>query len=347
MMTTLVTGATGFVGSHVVRLLVDRGERVRVLVRPGSNMQAIEGLPVEVAYGDLRSSASLREALRDAGRVFHVAADYRLWAKTPQDFYDTNVEGTRSLLQLAREAGVGRFVYTSSVATIAVSRPGALPNESTAARLDEMVGHYKRSKFLAEREVLRAAAAGLPAVVVNPSTPVGPGDWKPTPTGRIVVDFMRGRMVAHLRTGLNLVAVEDVALGHLLAAERGVTGERYLLGCRNVMLKDMFEMLSRVTGRPAPRVGIPHAVAFAAALVSHAVARLRGTEPAIPVDGVRMARHLMFVDDGRARRELGFDPGPIEPALARAARWYVDHGYVPASGATGRSRRVGTRKTMA
>jgi dihydroflavonol-4-reductase len=345
-MTSLVTGASGFVGHHVVRLLVARGHRVRVFVRPESDRRALAGLPVEIAYGDVRSRTTLREALRGVSRVFHVAADYRLWAKTPQDFYETNVQGTRHLLELASAAGVDRVVHTSSVATIAVPRPGVLPDESTIARLDEMVGHYKRSKLLAEQEVLRAAAAGLPAVVVNPTTPIGQGDWKPTPTGRILVDFLRGRMVAHVETGLNLVAVEDVAAGHLLAAERGVVGERYVLGSRNVTLKELFAMLSRVTDRRAPRATIPHGLALAAAYVSHAVAWIRGTDPAIPIDGVRMARHAMFVDDSKARRELGFEPGPIEPALARAVQWYVDNGYVPGPTAR-RTARGGRSKAVA
>ena len=327
-MTTLVTGATGFVGSQLVRLLLTRNEPVRVLARPTALTRALDGLPVEWAYGDLREPASLQAACRGVRRVFHVAADYRLWSPDPQAIYDSNVAGTRHLLVAAAEAGVERFIYTSTVATIAMGRPGPLPDETAEARLDEMIGPYKRSKFLAEREVRRAAAAGLPVVIVSPTTPVGPGDWKPTPTGRIIVDFLRGRMPAYVDTGLNLVAVEDVAAGHLLAAERGRIGERYLLGARNMTLKELLATLAAITGRPAPRVRLPYPMALAAGYASEAFARLTGREPRVPLDGVRMARHRMFVDCSKAARELGFQPGPVEDALARAVRWYVAHQYV-------------------
>jgi dihydroflavonol-4-reductase len=326
---TLVTGATGFVGSHVSRRLVERGERVRVLVRPGSNRRALAGLPVECAAGDLRDSASLDAALPGIRTVFHVAADYRLWARDAREIYESNVGGTRNVLEAARRAGVERFIYTSTVATVAVPRP-ELPNEGTRASLDEMVGHYKRSKFLAEQEVLRAAADGLPAVVVNPTAPVGPGDWKPTPTGKIIVDFLAGRMPAYVDTGLNLVPVEDVAEGHLLAAERGKVGERYILGGRNLTLKQILEALAAITGRAAPRVRMPHAVALVAGYADSLLARVLGREPQIPLEGVRMARHKMWVDGGKAVRELGFQAGSIEAALERAVRWYEEQGYVPA-----------------
>lgn len=324
-MTTLVTGASGFVGSHVVRKLLERGESVRVLLRPASQAAALEGLAVERATGDLRDAASLREAVRGVRCVYHVAADYRLWARDPRQIYSSNVDGTRDLLRAARDAGVEKFVYTSSVATIAVHHPGALPDESTPVQLEEMIGHYKRSKFLAEQEALRAAAEGMPVVIVNPTTPVGPWDWKPTPTGKIILDFLRGKMPAYMDTGLNLVPVEDVATGHLLAAERGRIGERYILGGRNLTLKQILEALAHITGRTAPRLQIPYAVAFAAGAVENAFARLAGREPQIPLDGVRMARHRMFVQTGKAERELGFIAGSVEAALERAVNWYEAH----------------------
>jgi dihydroflavonol-4-reductase len=332
MTTTLVTGASGFVGSHVARQLVAGGQSVRILARPSSNRRALEGVPVERVErveGDLRDASSLARAMRGVRRVFHVAADYRLWARDPEDIYCSNVEGTRSLLFAAREAGVERIVYTSTVATIAVpNHGGALPNEETRARLDQMIGHYKRSKFLAEQEALQAAAAGLPVVIVNPTAPVGPGDWKPTPTGRIILDFLNGRMPAYVDTGLNVVAVEDVAAGHLLAAEKGRIGERYILGGRNMTLKQILDALSAIAGRPAPRVRMPHAVALAAGYADQWLSRLAGREPRIPVEGVRMSRHRMFIESDKAGRELGYQAQPPRRALERAVRWYEENGYV-------------------
>jgi dihydroflavonol-4-reductase len=327
-MTTLVTGATGFLGSHLTRLLVERGHRVRVLVRPTSRLDAIAGVPCEIVQGDLRDRASLAYAVHGVDRVFHAAADYRLSARDPREIYESNVTGTRNLLDVCRGAELDRFVYTSSVATIkaqsisgAIPRRGPLPSESDSASIDDMVGHYKRSKLLAEQEVL-AAADDIPIVVVNPTAPVGPGDWKPTPTGRIIVDFMRGRMLAYVRTGLNLVPVEDVAAGHLLAAERGETGQKYILGGVNMQLKEIFDALAAITGRPAPSVRIPHSLAIAVAHVSEIIARASGREPAVPLEGARMAQLTMFVDTSKARRELGFEAGSVPAALERAVRWY-------------------------
>ncbi len=327
-MTSLVTGATGFLGSHVARQLAARGERVRVLVRPASQSRALECIPVERVTGDLREAASLVRALDGVSRVFHVAADYRLWAKNPREIYESNVGGTKNLLEAAGRAGVERFVYTSTVATIAVPREGALPSEETRASLEDMIGDYKRSKFLAEQEALQAAENGMPVVIVNPTTPVGPGDWKPTPTGKIIVDFLNGRMPAFVDTGLNVVPVEDAAAGHLQAAERGRIGERYLLGGRNMTLEEILGVLARATGRRAPRVKLPHAVAMAAGYADQLFSRLVGREPQIPLDGVRMARHRMFVDCSKAVRELGFAAGSVEAALERAVRWYKENGYV-------------------
>ena len=327
-MTTLVTGATGFVGSHVARQLVSKGHAVRILVRRTSNLSVLEGLNVERAEGDLRDAASLERALLGVRQVFHVAADYRLWARQPEEIYESNVQGTQRLLDAARNAGVERFVYTSTVATIAVPRHGALPNEETRATLEEMIGHYKRSKFLAEEEAKSAAASGLPVVIVNPTAPVGPGDWKPTPTGRILLDFLNGKMPAYVDTGLNISVVEDVAAGHLLAAEKGRIGERYILGGRNMTLKQILEALSAITGRPAPRVRLPHAVALAAGYGAEWVSRLTGREPQIPVEGVKMSRHRMFIESHKAETELGYSASSIEAALERAVRWYDEHGYI-------------------
>jgi dihydroflavonol-4-reductase len=328
-MTTLVTGATGFLGSHVARQLVMAGHSVRVFVRRESNLQSLEGLAVEKCEGDLRDLPSIDRAMKGVRRVFHVAADYRLWTKNPDEIYETNVEGTRRLLEVAGQAGVERVVYTSTVATIAVPGHGAaLPNESTRATVAQMIGHYKRSKFLAELEAIKAAGAGVPVVIVNPTAPVGPGDWKPTPTGRIIVDFLNGKMPAYVDTGLNIVAVEDAAAGHLLAAAHGRIGERYILGARNMTLKQILDALAAIAGRPAPRVRLPHAVALAAGYADEFFSRLTGREPKIPIEGVKMSRHRMFVESDKAERELGYKPGAVEPALARAVRWYEEHGYV-------------------
>jgi len=335
-MTTLVTGASGFVGSHVARQLVSAGQPVRVLVRRGSNLAALAGLHVECFEGDLRDTSSLERAMLGVRRVYHVAADYRLWTPRPEEIYETNVEGTRRLLAAAKSAGVERIVYTSTVATIAVPRHGALPNEGTRATLDEMIGHYKRSKFLAEQVAVQAAAAGVPVVIVNPTAPVGPWDWKPTPTGRIILDFLKGKMPAYVDTGLNVAAVEDIAAGHLLAAEKGRIGERYILGARNMTLKQILDALSAITGRPAPRVRLPHAIALAAGYADELFSRLAGREPQIPVEGVKMSRHRMFVESDKAARELGYKPTSVEAALERAVRWYEEHGYL-ATGAGNKS----------
>jgi dihydroflavonol-4-reductase len=327
-MTTLVTGATGFVGNHVARQLAAAGENVRVLVRATSNLRLLEDTVAERVEGDLRDAASIDRAMQGVRRVFHVAADYRLWTRHPEELYESNVEGTRQLIASAQRAGVERIVYTSTVATIAVPRRGALPNEATQAGLAEMIGHYKRSKFLAEQVAADAAKSGAPVVIVNPTAPVGPRDWKPTPTGRIILDFLRGKMPAYVDTGLNVVAVEDVAAGHLLAAERGRIGERYILGGRNMTLKEILDALAAITGRRAPRVKLPHVVALMAGYADQIYARLTGRDPQIPVEGVRMSRHKMFVESDKAARELGYKPGKIESGLERAVRWYEENGYI-------------------
>lgn len=329
-MTTLVTGAAGFLGSHITRLLAARGNDVRVLLRPSSTNRAICDLPLEYVTGDLRDKASLECALRGVDKVFHVAADYRLWAPRSRDIYQSNVEGTRNILDAARRAGVSQFLYTSTVATIAVDRP-ELPDEATDARLEEMVGHYKRSKWMAEKEALRAAREGLPLIVVMPTTPVGPGDWKPTPTGKIILDFLNGKMPGYVDTGLNFVGVEDCAAGHLLAAERGRVGERYLLGGENLSLKQLLDILEKLTGLPAPTRQFSHRLALFAAYADTALSRLLWREPNIPVEGVKIAQHKMFVDCSKAQRELGFEAGPVAGALERAVRWYEASGYLKES----------------
>jgi dihydroflavonol-4-reductase len=332
-MTTLVTGATGFLGNHVARQLVAAGHSVRLLVRSSSNPASLEGLSAERITGDLQDLASLDRAMQGVRRVYHVAADYRLWTRHPEEIYESNVAGTRRLFEVAAQRGVERIVYTSTVATMAIPTHGApLPNEDTRAMLSQMIGHYKRSKFQAELEAMKAAAAGIPVVIVNPTAPVGPGDWKPTPTGRIIVDFLNGKIPAYVDTGLNVVPVEDCAAGHLLAAEKGRIGERYILGARNMTLKEILAALAAITGRSAPRLRLPHAVALAAGYADEFISRFTGREPHIPLEGVKMSRHRMFVESDKAQRELGFRAAAVEPALERAVRWYAEHGYIRAGG---------------
>jgi len=297
------------------------------LMRASSTNRAVGDLSLEYVTGDLRDAASLDRALAGVKTVFHVAADYRLWAKKSRDIYDSNVGGTKNLLEAAKRAGVEKFIYTSTVATIAVDR-SELPTEATDARLEEMVGHYKRSKWMAEREALNAAKEGLPLVVAMPTTPVGPGDWKPTPTGKIVLDFLNGKMPGYVETGLNFVGAEECAAGHLLVAEKGRVGERYLLGAENLTLKQMLDTLAKITGLPAPTLKIPHGLALGVAYMNTAFSRLIGREPQIPIEGVKIAQHMMFVDCKRAQGELGFKPGSVVAALERAVRWYEANGYV-------------------
>jgi len=296
---------------------------VRALVRPASALRELE---VEPAVGDLRDAGSLDDAVAGCERVFHVAADYRLWARRSQELYESNVVGTRNLLEAARRHGVERFVYTSTVGCIGVPR-GGLGDETVPVTLDEMSGAYKRSKFLAERVALDFAASGFPVVVVNPTAPVGDHDVKPTPTGKIVLDFMKGAMPAFIDTGLNLVDVRDTAEAHLLAAERGRPGERYIVGCENLTLAEILQKLARLTGKQAPRVKLPYAVAYAAGVVTTGWACVTGRPPRAPLDAVRMAKKKMFVSTDKARRELGFAPGPVDAALGRAVEWFQANGY--------------------
>lgn len=314
----LLTGASGFLGWHVARVLLERGHNVRALLRPGSTVQELK---VEPVTGDLRDSASLDRAVAGCGLVFHVAADYRLWAKDPSDLYRSNVDGTRNLLEASRRAGVERVVYTSTVGCIGIPH-GGIGDESQPVTLEEMTGDYKRSKFMAEQVALGFARGGFPVVIVNPTAPVGDHDVKPTPTGKIVVDFLKGDMPAFIDTGLNIVDVRDTAEGHLLACERGRPGERYILGSENLTLAQILEKLAKITKRAAPKIRLPYAVAWCAAVCSTSVARVTGTPPRVPLDAVRMARKKMWVTHEKARRELGFTPGPADAALARAVEWF-------------------------
>jgi dihydroflavonol-4-reductase len=328
MKPVLVTGASGFVGWHVAKQLLERGERVRALVRdPARSAKALAGLAgIEIVPGDLRDEDSLAEAVAGCSSVFHVAADYRLWAPRPEEMYRSNVDGTRSLLSAARKAGVERCVYTSTVGCIGMPK-GELGSEETPASLEEMQGPYKRSKYQAEQVALQFAAEGFPVVIVNPTAPVGDHDFRPTPTGKIVVDFLRGAMPAYLDTGLNVVYVGDVAAGHLLAWERGRVAERYILGGENLTLQQIFAKLEEVTGKPAPTMRIPYAVAYAAGVASTGWASLTGKEPRAPLDGVRMARKKMWVRSDKADRELGYSARPAVEALRRAAEWFQANGY--------------------
>ena len=326
-MKVLVTGATGFVGGAVARALVRTGTDVRVLARPGADLQNLQGLTVEQVAGDLRDPASLRAALTGCRQLYHVAAHYALWAKDPSIFYDINVTGTCNLLEAARAAGIERTVYCSTIGAIGLPPGGGLGTEDTPVSLDQMAGHYKRSKYLAEQEVLKLAKDGLPVVIVNPSAPVGEADVRPTPTGQVIVDFMKGRMPAYIETGMNIIDVDDVATGHLLAMRKGRQGERYILGCKNLMLHEVFEILSRLTGVKAPTIKLPRLAILPLAYLNQCIANLTGQPPRIPLEGVKMAKYKMHYDSSKALRELGLPQTPPEVALEKAVRWFRDHGY--------------------
>lgn len=328
---TLVTGGTGFVGAAVVRRAVVAGHRVRVLVRPGGDRRQLADLPVEVAEGDLSDPPSLARAMAGCRTVFHVAALYALWARDRRAFYESNVEGTRRVLQAAGEAGASRVVHTSTVGALGIPADGSPGTEETPVALADMVGDYKRSKFLAEEVARDFARRGLPVVIVNPSTPVGPGDLKPTPTGQMIVDFLRGRMWAYMDTGLNLVDVDDVAAGHLAAAARGRIGERYILGGVNLSLQEIFARLGRIAGIRPPRLRVSATLVLPLARASEWIAdHVTGRPPLVAVDAVRMAKKRMFFDGSKAVRDLGMPQSPVAEALARAVDWYRRHGYAPA-----------------
>jgi len=326
-----VTGATGFVGSHVARLLAGQGADLRLLVRAASRQENLEGLNAELITGDLSDPASLRKGMEGCEAVFHLAADYRLWVRDPQPMYAANVDGTTAVIEAAQAAGVRRTVYCSSVATLGFGYDRKPVNENTPVNVASMIGHYKRSKYLAERKAVELAAKGAEVVIVNPSTPIGEQDIKPTPTGRIVLDFLLGNFPAYMETGMNLVDVHDVARGHLLAFEKGRRGERYILGGENLTLKQILDILGELTGLPSPSMKVPHAVAMAFAAFDQTFnGYLRNREPRATIDEVRMGKKFMWVDSAKAERELGYTHGPAREALARAARWFVEKGYAPA-----------------
>ena len=323
-----VTGANGFIGSRIVRRLLDRGESVRVLARPGANLSALDGLSYDLVKGDILSKESLAKAVSGCRRIYHAAALYKLWLRDPEVIYRTNVNGTRNVIEAGLKAGVERIVYTSSSATVGLVKGGA-GNEDTPVSLNDMVGHYKRSKFLAEEEARTFAAQGVPVVIVNPTYPVGEGDIKPTPTGQMIVDFLKGKMPAYLDTGLNVVDVDDVAEGHILAAEKGQVGRRYIVGNTNMTLKEILYLLADITGLPKPCCRLPYYPILGIAYLDAGLSLLiPGREPRVPPDGVKMARQRMFFDASRAVKELGMPQTPPRIALEKAVKWFRSHGYV-------------------
>jgi len=328
-MTALVTGASGFVGSAIVRRLLQAGHDVRVLLREQSPRDNIRDLSVDIVTGDLTDISSLQHAVSGCSALFHAAADYRLWTRNPDDMYKTNVEGTRNIMVAAAEAGVSRIVYTSSVATLGLHTDGTPADETAPSVLGDMIGHYKRSKFMAE-EIVRnmVSEQQLPAVIVNPAGPVGPRDIKPTPTGQMVLDTMRGRMPGYIDTGLNIVHVDDVAEGHLLAFEKGNPGERYILGGENLPLREILGRVAKLSGRKPPRIRMPYYGVLPLAWLSEVAAKITGaSQPLIAVEGVRMTRKHMYFSSGRARRELGYAPRPAQAALEDAVTWFKQHAY--------------------
>lgn len=336
----LVTGATGFVGAAVVRELLSRGFRVRVLYRPSSdlrNLQDLEG-EVERVLGDLRDPGSLERAVAGCDQVYHVAARYRFGLRHARGMYRDNVEGTRNVLRAAQREGVERIVYTSTVGVLPLSERGEAVDESRVAAYQELAGPYKRSKWLAEQEALRAAEEGAPVIIVCPSTPIGPFDVKPTPTGALIVDFLRRRMPAYVDTGLNLVAVEDVACGHVLAAERGAIGERYILGCENLPLREILTELAQLAKLPIPRWKVPKRLLVPAAWMSEGVSAILNRDPRLSVENARMSQHYMYFDSAKARRDLGWEPGSVRAALERAVEWFWENGYAPKPAANGAGR---------
>lgn len=327
-MCVFVTGGTGFVGSHLVRQLLESGHKVRTLVRPTSNLANLNGLDIEYVQGDLRDLESLRKAVQGCSLAFHCAADYRLWAEDTNELYESNVKGTENILQACREGKVDRVVVTSSVAAVGLPKNGGPGNEEVPVTLEDMIGHYKRSKFLAEHVALKAAEEGQDVVVVNPSTPIGDRDIKPTDTGKIITRFLNGQMPAYVNTGLNLVDVEDVCRGHILAAEKGRAGERYILGGWDMTLQQILLELADITGLKAPTVELPLWFAYIVGAVDTFVCTKMHKAPNVPLEGVKMAHKLMYFSWQKAHKELGYEPKPIRPALERAVRWFIDNGYV-------------------
>jgi dihydroflavonol-4-reductase len=327
-MLAFVTGATGFLGSHVARALAEHGADLRLLVRGNSNKKNIADLKADLVSGDLRDPASLEKGIAGCDVVFHVAADYRLWVRDPNEMYRSNVEGTRAILGAARKNGVRRVVYTSSVATMGFTSNGQPADENSPVSLDNMIGPYKRSKFMAEQVAIEAARSGQDLVIVNPSTPVGERDIKPTPSGRIIVDFLKKKFPAYVDTGLNLVDATECARGHIAAMEKGRSGERYILGGENLTLKQILDKLAAITGLPSPTIRVPYALALATGVVDEVVTgRIRGREPRATIDAVRMGRKKMFVSSANAERELEWRVVPVDDALRRAVKWFRDNRY--------------------
>jgi dihydroflavonol-4-reductase len=327
-MFAFLTGATGFVGSHVAHALAEKGADLRLLVRANSNTKNIDNVKADRVTGDLRDPASLEKGIAGCDVVFHVAADYRLWVRDPEEMYRANVDGTRAILEAARKNRVRRVVYTSSVATMGFTSNGQPADENSPVSLHKMIGAYKRSKFMAEQVAIEAARVGQDVVIVNPSTPVGERDIKPTPTGRIVVDFLKKKFPAYVNTGLNLVDVRECALGHIAALEKGRRGERYILGGENLTLKQILDKLAAITGLPSPKIRVPYVLALATGVVDEIVTgRLRGREPRATIDAVRMGRKKMFVSSAKAERELGWKRVPVDDALRRAAGWFRANRY--------------------
>jgi dihydroflavonol-4-reductase len=326
-MKTFVTGATGFIGASIVRELLRDGREVRTLVRKGSDTSNLAGLDVELWRGDLRDRAGLKQGLKGCDVLYHAAADYRLWTRDPAEMYRINVDGTTAILEAAVENGISRVVYTSSVGTLGNPGDGTPGSEDTPVSFADMVGYYKKSKFLAEREAEKFVERGLSLTIVNPSTPVGPLDIKPTPTGRIIVDFLNRRMPAYLDTGLNIISVEDCARGHILAEQKGQVGRKYILGNSNLTLREIFAMLAEITGLPAPKIRLPYMPILLAAYVNEGISRLTGREPLIPLAGVQMAAKFMYFDSSRAIQELGLPQAPVHDALQSAVEWFRHNGY--------------------
>ncbi len=328
-MLALVTGATGFLGSHVAHVLAEQGAELRLLVRPASDLRNVDGLKADRVVGDLRDPASVERAVSGCEVVFHVAADYRLWVRDPDEMYRSNLEGTRSLLEAARKQGVRRVVYTSSVATMGfTSDHESVADEQSPVSMADMIGHYKRSKFMAEQVAIGAAKSGVDVVIVNPTTPIGERDIKPTPTGRIVVDFLKRKFPAYVETGLNLVDATECARGHIQALEKGRSGERYILGGENLTLKQILDRLAAITGLKSPTVKLPYFFALATGVVDEMVTgRILGREPRATIDAVRMGRKMMFVSAAKAERELGWKTVPVENALRRSVDWFRGNGY--------------------
>ncbi len=326
-MKTFITGATGFIGANIARELLKDGHEVRALVRRGSDISNLTGLDIELWQGDLLDHDSLMQGLRGCDTLFHAAADYRLWTRAPEEMYRINVDGTAAILEAALVNGLSKVVYTSSVGTLGNPGDGTPGTESTPVGMSDMVGHYKKSKFMAEREAEKFIARGLPLVIVNPSTPIGPMDVKPTPTGKIIVDFLKRKMPAYLDTGLNIIAVEDCARGHILAGQKGRIGEKYILGNTNLTLCAIFDQLEEITGLPAPRFKLPYTPILLAAYVNEGISKITGKEPLIPLAGVQMAAKFMYFDSSKAVRELGLPQNPVKEALKRAVEWFKTNGY--------------------